>query len=293
MTDTTKTLDSTTALVTRDVEALQAAQHGPMVPDDKLQLLRETICRGGSDTEIDYFVTICNRRRLDPFARQICFVKRWDSQARKEVMTDQATIDGLRLTAQRSGDYAGQGDVEWCGKDGVWVSVWLQDVPPVAARATVYRRGFSSPMRAVARFAAYAAKKKDGNLNPFWQKMPDLMIGKCAEALALRKAFPEDLSGLYIAEEMAQAENDRPQGANRNDVLMDIATANSLAELNGPVVKAITAAGLAKDAQVHQEFVRKRSQLYATLPQASKQGEAMVEDANQESLEEMEAGVRG
>jgi hypothetical protein len=113
--------------------------------------------------------------------------------------TIQASIDGLRIVAQRSNEYAGQAGPYWCGADGVWTDVWLQQTPPTAAKVGVMRKGFTEVLWAVAKFESYNAN------SPIWKKMPDLMIAKCAEALALRKAFPNDLSGIYTAEEMEQA----------------------------------------------------------------------------------------
>lgn len=142
---------------------------------------------------VEAFLQHCRRTQLDPIARQIyaiCRKGRWGIQI---------SIDGARLIAERSGKYAGQTPVEWTGDGQTWTQVWLDRQPPAAARVGVHRSDFREPLYAVANFQAYAAG------GPMWDKMPALMIGKCAEMLALRKAFPQDLSGLYSTEEMDQA----------------------------------------------------------------------------------------
>lgn len=165
---------------------------------EQLDLLKRTLVPSDiTDDEFELFVHVSRHRRLDPFAKQIYAVRRGRN------IVHQTGIDGFRLIAQRTGQYAGQDGPYWCGPDGRWRDVWLRDEPPAAARVGALRAGFAAPVYSVARWSSYAQPKSEK-----WQSMPDLMIAKCAEALALRRAFPEELSGLYVAEEMDQADRE-------------------------------------------------------------------------------------
>lgn len=149
------------------------------------------------------FLAHCARTGLDPIARQIyCIARKSRGQLKWQT---QVSIDGARLVAERSGQYEGQTTPEFTGDGTTWTSVWLGPGFPKAARVGVYRRGFREALFAVALWDAYVQTKYNGEISDMWSKMGPLMLAKCAEMLALRKAFPQDLSGLYTAEEMAQA----------------------------------------------------------------------------------------
>jgi phage recombination protein Bet len=160
---------------------------------EQTQLIATTIAPGCSSDELRLFAYACQRTGLDPFSKQIYAIKRGGK------MTIQAGIDGLRAIAERTGELDGS-HTEWCGDDGQWSDVWISAKPPAAAKTTIWRKGSSHPFIGVARFADYNAGQG------LWSKMPAAMIAKCSEALALRKAFPANLSGVYSTDEMEQAE---------------------------------------------------------------------------------------
>ena len=149
--------------------------------------------------DLAVFMHVSQRTGLDPFSRQIYMI------ARGGKWTIQTGIDGFRVIAARHREYAGQVGPEWCGDDGNWRPFWAGQTPPVAARVGVLHRDFDQPVWGVAMFSEFTAG------NSMWKDKSAHMLAKCAEALALRKAFPHDLAGLLTPEEADR--DDRPTRA--------------------------------------------------------------------------------
>lgn len=182
-------VEETSLTVITPSEVLSA----PALDRRQVTLLKSTVAQGCSDDELQLFLHVCRRTGLDPFARQIFAVKRQGK------LTIQTSIDGFRLIAQRTTQYAGQVGPLWAGEDLAWTEVWTKTTPPYVAKVGVLRTDFAEPLWAVAKWSEFA---QTGPQDFMWKKMPAHMLAKCAEALALRRAFPQELSGLYGEEEM-------------------------------------------------------------------------------------------
>lgn len=163
-----------------------------------LAVLRNSKFKGFTDDEISYARSVCSHLQLNPILKQIHFVKRKDHSDGTYTVTVQVGIDGFRLAAERTGRYAGSDDGIFEYKPGTHA--------PIKASVTVYKMvdGIRVPYTASARWEEYypGDQAKEGFM---WRKMPHGQLAKCAEALALRKAFPQELSALRTDEEMAQA----------------------------------------------------------------------------------------
>lgn len=202
------------AAPTKAVAAKPAQERSLIIGEwsrEQVDLIKRTVAKNTTDDELKLFLYTCNRVGLDPLLKQIHAVKRWDTMQGQEVMSIQTGIDGYRLIAHRTKEMDGQDGPYWCGDDGVWQDVWTSSQPPKAAKMIVYRKGHAHPYTGIARFEAYMQKKKDGGMVHMWAKMGDGQIAKCAEALALRKAFPAELGPIRAEEELQHVE-DEPTG---------------------------------------------------------------------------------
>jgi len=174
------------------------------VPDDftpeKVELIKTTICKGATNDQLQLFVEVCKKTSLNPFMKQVYAVMR--NSKGIQTMTIQVSIDGFRLIADRTGKYAPGRESTFKYNDKGFLS---------AATSYVKKQTQDGTWHEVAASASYDsyAQTYNGKPNNFWAKMPEVMLSKVAEALALRKAFPADLSGLYTKDEMGQADNNK------------------------------------------------------------------------------------
>lgn len=162
---------------------------------DRIRLIQRTVAEGTTKDELLMFLYQAKKTGLDPLAKQIYIIIRKDKDGKRRP-TIQASIDGLRLVAERSGKYAGQDAPEFEMMDG-----------ELKATVRVYKFDPQGNRYCDSTGVAYMSEYKPLPPNDFmWKKMPHAMLAKVAEALALRKAFPQDLSGIYTEDEMAQVD---------------------------------------------------------------------------------------
>ena len=165
--------------------------------DSQVRLLKTTILdEQTSNDELTLFSLVCSRTGLDPFARQIYGIRR------KGKLSFQTSIDGYRLIADRTRKYAGSDDAIFDEGLNLYQHLLTERKQPTVATVTVWKivEGTRCPFTASASWNQYSQAYNE-KLAETWAKMPHLMLAKCAESLALRKAFPAELSGIYTTEE--------------------------------------------------------------------------------------------
>ena len=170
----------------------------------QIDLIKSQIAVGATDDELKLFLHVADKAELDPLQRQIYFIKRGTK------MTIQTGIDGFRTIADRTGQYVGSDDPVFSGNGKF----------PEKATVTV-RKVVQNIVGEFSATARWTENKPDKN-SFMWDKMPYTMLGKCAEALALRKAFPAQLSGLYTDDEMDQASDGNTSKNNKNSNIKTI-----------------------------------------------------------------------
>ena len=199
---------SSTAVAIHEHQGLTLAPDQTEFTEMQVSILTQLGVSGASRGDMAVFHHVCQRTGLDPFARQIHMIGRNTKDENDrwvKKFTIQTAIDGFRLIARRAVDKARESleyeDNLWCGPDGQWLDVWLADEPPVAAKVVVLRNSKRYP--AIAKWSEYVQTKKNGDPVQMWARMSSNQLAKCAEAAALRKAFPQDLGGIYTDDELA------------------------------------------------------------------------------------------
>jgi phage recombination protein Bet len=161
-----------------------------VVTAEQMEVVKNTLAKDATPAELQLFFYDCQRQGVHPLDRLLHFTKRGGKY------TPVTSIDLFRARAADTGCHAGTSDAEFGPLD--------VDGHPEFARVVVSKllQGQVIAFAATARWAEYYPGDQAGMM---WKKMPHLMLSKVAEALAIRKAFPRELAGVYTNEEMAQA----------------------------------------------------------------------------------------
>lgn len=260
---------------------------GAYFDDAQLKVIKNTLCPGISDEELELFAHVCRQCKLDPFLKQIYAIMRKEKQkdgSYKQKMVIQASIDGLRLTADRTGKYVP-------GRE----STFEYDNQGRLYKATSYikKQAKDGSWHEVSSSALYN-EFKPAFANNFWDKFPHIMLAKAAEAQALRKAFPAEMCGLLSEEEMHQADmkpvQDKPSRANItqeqvNELLqLEKQSAEKVVKL---CKKAITDNGFSEWKDLDEPtYIKARDFFISRLPAQLEKPRSMDEVAQEEFAQE-------
>lgn len=233
----------------------------PAWSKEEADIIRQTLCPGATDAHLRLFAHVANSKGLSPFANQISMQIRNTKQGPRAVFITH--IDGYRAKAARTGQYAGSDDYEYEEAQNAR--------NPTKARCTVWRlvggerRAFTSTVR----WAEFSQRSDT------WDKMPFQMLGKCAEAQALRKAFPEELGDLRTEDEMGDGDGELVTA----EVVPPAPTA---AQLNEARAKP-------SEAPKRKSFEEQRASAFTAFKSLGIEGDELLRRLKRERLEDVTA----
>ena len=203
------------ALATTQSTALSA-----MPESELIGVLQTSLYPGAAIGSVKMVLGYCKAAGLDPMQKPVHIVPMWDKNTKATRDVVMPGIGLYRTQAARSGQYAGVTDPEF-GPDVTETIGGVEITFPAWCKVTVKRLLGNQ----VVEFAArefwkenYATAGKDSAApNAMWKKRPYGQIAKCAEAQALRKAFPEfgsaptadEMEGREFETEAAPAKQER------------------------------------------------------------------------------------
>lgn len=179
------------------------------------QTVKNYLVSGDADNvtnqEIVMFINLCKYQGLNPFLREAYLIKYGSQPA--TIVTGKSAFEKRAARCEKYKGFdagiivyrEGMGFVERTG------TVMMSDETLVGGWAEIYVDGYKKPIKTTVSFDEYAGRKKDGSLNSQWASKPATMIRKVAKVQALREAFPENFEGMYVAEEMGEAEPMAPE----------------------------------------------------------------------------------
>lgn len=240
----------------------------------KLLELNKIIPPNCPQPQIDFFATVCEKKKLDPMLKQIHLVERKSKDAAGKWVasyTIQAGIDGMRVIAQRN-----------CKIKSYkrWVEKREDDLYGCCEIDTEDRGKYYDELP----YQEYVQTKSDGKPTHFWAKFKQTMIKKCAEESVLRMMAPEDLSGVYGDDEMQQADSEtkevkqietgKDNGKELNKEAIEMFTPETIDEITTKIREAKTIAELNKiysglDEGIQGNYISELSARKAELKKAS------------------------
>ena len=185
-------------------------------------IIRQYLVNGDgrvTDQEVVMFLNLCKFQKLNPFLREAYLIK-YGSQPATIVTGKEA----ITKRAMRNSSYAGQqAGVVILKEDGSLENrigtIVIDGETLVGGWAKAFVKGYENPIEVSVSLNEYIGLKKYGTVNSNWQKRPASMIRKVALVHALREAFPEDLGGMYAAEETNEVEENLPSGVIAENVI--------------------------------------------------------------------------